>query len=235
MKFRRRRSHPEVETPMALPESALSEPGIGRLPVEADLVNDRQPCMACRGTGRKLTTNDLLREMLSHLPEDPGIMDAFVQEFYRRLTAADERKPLGLRLAPLFPADLVTAGPTEVDSKGKLQRDRLLRGLVEILTTFDPEHPDSEAMQILNTHLGIMGRSHTNFLRPDGSERDATPDEYLEVRDILFSLLRDGLGGKWRLEYGPALLAAYHYAMVEMMHVAQHSDHQAPRFVRHAK
>lgn len=187
-------------------------------------LDDRPTCEHCRGTGRQLSTNDLLHEMLGFLPTDDAVaMDEFVAEFYRRFLAEDAEKSPADRVAELFPADLVAASHDALDSAGKQQRDKLLTGVVQVLSDYDPEHPESEQMRRLNVALGAYGRDHAAFLRPDGTVRAATPDEYLQVRDVLHQMLREVVHGAWRREYTRVYLAAYHHAMTEMMYAAQHA------------
>lgn len=195
------------------------------------ITDTRDICPHCRGTGRVLTMRDYLDEIVAMLPHEDehtdvatavAQADGVIAEFYRRLLLGDNKRPLGDQLAPLFPSDLTTGDA--LNSKGNKQRDQLWNGLVALLTMYDPAHPESEQMKILNTHLAIYGRSHAAFRRPDGSVRSVTPDEYILVRNVLGQLLQDVFGTAWRPEHTAALLAAYHHAMTEMMYAAQHHN-----------
>ncbi len=180
-------------------------------------------CEACHGTGRVLTTNDLLRLSIALLGDDPAGHHEFVAEFYRRLLieAPD--------LAALFPADLTDPFS---GGAGKIQRDKLLGALVALSQSYDPDAPDSEGMQILDTHLATFGRSHVRFFRPDGSERGATLDEYAAVKRVLFGTLLDAAGEAWRPEFTDAWSEAYDYAAATMMYAQHRSGARAARYVR---
>lgn len=175
----------------------------------------RDTCPHCRGTGKTLTTNDLLRESIE-LVGDGG--DSVVREFYRRLL---ETAP---SLAPLFPADLLAADTT------KGQRDKLLQALVALANLYDPGRP--EQMEVLDTHLAAFGRSHAAFARPDGSVCGATLDEYAAVKTVLFGTLHDFAGDAWRGEYDGAWSEAYDYAAGAMLFHAHRSGAKAARYAR---
>lgn len=175
-------------------------------------------CPTCRGTGRQFTTTALLRASLELFPKTPAELDAFVAEFYRRLIARDESMPAGDRLGPLFPADLLTGDA--LNSQGHRQRDMLLNALVALGLRYDPDRPGSGNMRYLTAVLEKAGRDHSSFLRPDGSQRGATPEEYLIVRDVLFGLLRGVFGERWLPEYDEAWSAAYRFAMDLMLRAA---------------
>ena len=128
----------------------------------------RDPCPHCFGTGKVLTTNEILRQSLSLLGDDPKGHHSVVAEFYRRLLLAAPN------LAALFPADLtdpLSAG------EGKNQRDRLLGALLDVGSLYDPDHPDSEAMLSLHQKIQTWGRAHAAFQRPNGKVRPASLKE----------------------------------------------------------
>ncbi len=172
----------------------------------------REPCGPCRGTGLTLTTNDLIAESLTLLPTEPAQLDEFVREFYRRLLHAAPG------LIRLFPADLVTAEHTALDSAGKAQRDRLLNGIVTAIREYDPA--DDDRMDALRTHLATYGRSHRSFARPGGITAHAKMAEYILVGEILLGLLADTFGKRWLPEYSAAWAEAYEHAAVMMLHAA---------------
>jgi hemoglobin-like flavoprotein len=173
----------------------------------------RAICHQCRGTGKVLTMRDYLDEVVGFLPTDPAQLDALIAEFYNRLV----RTAPGLK--PLFPPDLTTGDA--LNSRGHKQRDELLNALVLLLTRYDPTVPASNDMIALKTSLGVWGRNHRDFARPDGTRSGATPDEYLIVRDVLVGLLMDVVGPMWEPVHTSVLASAYHFAMIEMLHAAQ--------------
>jgi hypothetical protein len=192
----------------------------------------RPPCAHCRGTGRALTKNDLLREMLAvaglRPVEDVKQADGFVVEFYRRFLESDAGKPWADKLGPVFPEDLVAAGVDEEASAGRLQREKLLAGLVRALADYDPDlwERSPQVRERYDEFLRAAGRSHTGFVRrSDGTVRGpAKPEEYDEVEQILGAMCVTGLGERWRPEYGPVLHEAYVYAKVEMLWAQQHPE-----------
>jgi hemoglobin-like flavoprotein len=157
-----------------------------------------------------------LDEIVAMLPTEPAQQDALVSEFYQRLLAAAPH------LKPLFPRDLVSGDA--LNSKGHRQRDVLFAALAELLTRYDPDDRDSENMQALDTALLSMGHTHANFDRQDGTRSGATVDEYLAVRNVLLRLLQDALGDRWEPVHTTALVGTFGYAMVEMLHSAQHYE-----------
>lgn len=175
---------------------------------------DRPDCPHCHGTGKVLTTSDLLRASLALLGTDPRELDHFVAEFYARLL------DLAPDLAPLFPADLVDAN-ADPDGGGKGQRDKLLNALIALGTSYDPE--DSEKMRLLDQELARFGRAHAAFpsARGNGSAVGATLEEYHAVKVVLFNLLHDVVGEAWRGEYDDAWSEAYDYAAAAMMFSGQ--------------
>jgi len=221
----------------------MPDPGTMQKPAPPDPLTDsgvheassggHAPCPHCRGTGKLLTVRDYLDEIVAMLPTEPTQQDAVIAELYRRLLAGDSQRPLGDQLAPLFPPDLVTGDA--LNSKGNRQRDMLWNGIETLLKTFDPDHPGSESMQVLNTHLVIFGHDHSDFVRPDGTVRGVTPDEYILVRNVFGRLMQDMAGERWEPVHTDALVAAYHYAMIEMLHAAQHHNVTAASYGRRAR
>jgi hypothetical protein len=190
--------------------------------LEAEAPIHRPDCRACLGTGKTLRTADWLRKAVEILPTEPADLDGFVAEFYRRLVARDQTggpvvdgqptpKPLGDQLAPLFPSDLTTGDA--LNSKGHRQRDMLLNALVGLLSTYDPDRPDTADMRRLVQVLQKAGRDHSAFRRPDGTVRGATAAEYDEVFAVLAGLLHDVFGDRWLPEFDGALAAAYAFAV----------------------
>lgn len=180
-------------------------------------VPERATCDHCRGTGYELTTNDLIRESLALFPADEAELDEFVREFYRRLVEVG-----GPAIAGLFPADLVSADHTALDSKGKTQRDRLLKGILTAIGEYDPTNP--ERMAAREMHLGPFGRSHRSFVRPFGGSQGATMREYVIVGDVLMGLIHDVFGGRWRPEYDTAWAEAYEDTSVAMLAAAREAN-----------
>jgi hemoglobin-like flavoprotein len=193
----------------------VAAPDVPRAPMafEDSLVRDL--CPHCRGTGKVLTDNDLLRESLALLG-DHG--DAVVREFYINLF------DLAPDLAALFPADLLR----EDTIKG--QRDKLLKALASLAQLYDPAR--SEQMGVLDTHLQSFGRMHASFNRPDGSVRGATLDEYHAVKVVLFNTLHAAAGEAWRPEYDDVWSQAYDYAAAAMLFHGQRSGFKSARYRR---
>jgi hypothetical protein len=198
----------------------------------------RRLCPTCRGTGHELTVNDLNREMLGHLPvDDPAAMDAFVVDFYLRLTELDDKKRAAEKLVLLFPKDLVTAGHDDSLSEGKLQRDVLLHALVQVLQDYDPDRwrVDRHAQELFDQFLRTNGRKHV-WRRPDGVFRPASSAEFDQVNELVHVGLMMALGAEWRPEYDGSLADALGYAKTEMMWAAQHDDEgTAPHAVRESR
>ena len=189
-------------------ESEKSERGHASQPLDASAYRDsnRPDCPHCRGTGKVLTTNDLLRASLELLGDDPGVHNEFTAEFYGRLFDAAPY------LAKLFPPDLRHAG-SDPDGRGKAQRDKLLSALIALGTSYEPENP--EAMEVLNRHLATFGRSHAAFDFPDGV-RPPSLDEYRLVKVVLFNLLHDVAGDRWIPEFDAVWSEAYDHAYRKM-------------------
>jgi hemoglobin-like flavoprotein len=178
----------------------------------------RVGCHECEGRGYVVKpVKELLQESLGLIPEGKG--DAVVAEFYRRLIDADNGKPSEDHIASLFPSDLLSAADGEVDSRGAQQRDRLFKALAALADLYNPDDP--AAMERLDHALGAYGRSHAPFLRPDGSVRGATLQEYAAVQFALIGTFRDAGGPGWHPEYDRAWVEAYDYAAAKMM-VEQH-------------
>jgi hemoglobin-like flavoprotein len=189
-------------------EEAPTERGHASQPLDASAYRDsnRPDCPHCRGTGKVLTTNDLLRASLELLGDDPAVHNEFTAEFYDRLFDAAPY------LAKLFPPDLRHAG-SDPDGRGKAQRDKLLSALLALGTSYEPENP--EAMEVLNTHLASYGRKHAAFDFPDGV-RPPSLDEYRLVKIVLFNLLHDVAGDRWIPEFDAVWSEAYDHAYRKM-------------------
>jgi hemoglobin-like flavoprotein len=189
----------------------------------------RVDCHECAGRGFVVkSVNDLLRESLGLLG-DAG--DAVVTEFYRRLINADNGKPPADQLASLFPPDLLT------DDRSRGQRDRLLKALTALADWYVPDDP--ALMERLDTALRAYGRSHALFVRPDGSVRGATLQEYAAVQTVLMATLRDAAGKAWRGEYDAAWVEAYDHAapvmLVEAHRAVLAGEVTMPRMPREAR
>lgn len=201
---------PNIASPdpvSAPPATVPADPGPAesqtRLQAPPQLTDDRDDCPTCHGTGKVLTVSDFLGEIVAMLPAaDPVAMDMIIADFYRNLLAAAPH------LAEFFPADLTTGDA--LNSKGNRQRDQLLGALVDILTRYDPAHPDSKDMQALKTNAQTWGRSHSLWWKAsDGSYYEPTEDDYISVRNVLVMLLKGGLGDKLTDRHVQALAKAY--------------------------
>lgn len=176
-----------------------------------DVPPARDRCPVCRGTGWKMTTADFLRESLGLIE---GKAAEAVDLFYERLFTVSPH------LEPLFP-DRV------------LQRDRLVGALVALGTQYDPTNP--QAMASLRTVLAAMGRAHSNFRRPDGTEQGATLDEYMAVKSVLLPTIvevAEGAGVQWLPLYTQAWSEAYDFAASHMMVAAFEAPQRFARTVR---
>lgn len=212
------RHPPDTETqePTRTPDDARAEQ-LSRLNTSQALdasayrQEGREDCHHCLGTGYVLTTNDYLRRLTSRLPvNDADATDAMILHFYELLIGAAPH------LADMFPADLLSPDSPS-DSGGRVQRDSLLSALVAVIQTYDPDHPTSEGMQILATHLAAAGRSHYAFLRPGGKIRGAMVREYAAVIGLTIQTLRDVLGIEWRQEFEEPLDDALDFASRKML------------------
>lgn len=224
-----------TDLPAVREEAMTTEPGTmyedgesGRLsaddglsPAERETIErmtNRQDCQHCRGTGKVLTTNDLLRESIGLLG-DQG--DEVMRVFYVNLL---DTVPY---LARLFPADLTSH---TADGAGKMQRDKLLGALIAVSQTYDPDRP--EQMQILDTHLQSFGRSHAAFDRGNGKVQGATLAEYNAVKVVLFNTLHDVAGDAWLPEYDDVWSEAYDYAAGGMLFYGMRSGFKSARYAR---
>lgn len=185
----------------------------------------RKSCDTCGGTGYVKTLNDLLRES-ADLLGDAG--DAVVANFYHRLL--DQETGAAPHLAPLFPADIVTAARGDETSEGAMQRELLFGALEALAKWYDPD--DDAAMERLENALRAYGRRHSAFRRPDGSVRGATLQEYAVVQGVLFDTLHAAAGEAWRPEYDAAWIEAYDFAAVTMMHEQHRNPQQFARTPR---
>ena len=224
--FRKREDPTMPDQTIRRPSEAVAEPD----PVADSGVHQTDPigstadpCPTCFGTGRVLTTNEILRQSLTLLGADPEGHYSVVAEFYRRLLLAAPN------LATLFPADLtdpLSAG------EGKNQRDRLLGALLDVGSLYDPDHPDSDAMQSLATKIEAWGRAHAAFQRPDGTVRPASLKEYNAVFDILMGTLHDATGNAWSPRFDEVWEEAYDHTARGMIASAWTSRFKAPRYPR---
>lgn len=199
----------------------LTDSGIHHVP-DPDPATTRVTCTHCEGTGYTMrTVSELLRESIALIPADGG--QTVIREFYRRLlTAAPD-------LAPLFPADLITAATDDLASPGRMQRDKLLQALAALADLYGTSSADR---QRLDTALRSMGRSHAAFARPDGTVRGATIEEYMGVKQALMDTLHTAAADAWRPEYDAAWSEAYDYAAVTMLHEQMTSNMTMPRYPR---
>lgn len=180
-------------------------------------------CTGCFGTGYVMSVSDLLRMSLGLLGDNPAKHHELIAGFYARLlTAAPE-------LVPLFPPDLTD--PTS-SADGKIQRDRLLSGLIAVGQMYDPDHPDAEPMQVLCKELERLGRSHAAFQRPDGRVRGATVREYNSVGDLLLSTLGGAVGPAWVTAVNEAWDEAYDFAARGMIAGAWNAGFKSARYPR---
>jgi hypothetical protein len=180
-----------------------------RLEAPPQIEDDREDCPSCHGTGKVLTTADYLREIVAMLPGDDVSRDMIIADFYRRLVGDDTVKGAATHLREFFPSDLITGDA--LNSKGNRQRDQLFNALADILSRYDPDHPGGDSMRSLRTNAETWGRSHAWWYRPsDGSLYIPTPDDYIAVRNVLVSLLTEGLGAKLTVKHVQALAQAYH-------------------------
>lgn len=182
--------------------------------------DDRPDCPHCRGTGKVLTVNDLLRESIGLLE---GNEDPVIRTFYEHL----------LRVAPdlayIFPADLIDPLST---GEGRGQRDLLVHALVDVANDFQPGN--QEAMERLKRKAEIWGQRHSAFHWQDGSVSGATLEHYKAVKDTLFATLLDAAGDAWRPEYTKAWSRAYDKVAGWMMGAQDDEPEKLfPRTVRH--
>ncbi len=193
----------------------------GRSQVPRPMVSQhREQCPHCEGTGFMPGISDYLRESIA-LVGDQG--DEVVRAFYGTLFRAAPE------LVKLFPGD-PTKGDLGTDHKGARQRELLLSALVALSDLYDPD--DGDKMARLDTALGSFGRKHAAFVRPDGTIKGATWEEYGAVKDALFQTLVRFAEEKWKPEYTEAWSQAYDYAAAVMLAEQHRSGFSAPRFPR---
>lgn len=180
-----------------------------------DMTDDRDDCPACRGTGKVQTTADYLAELVGMLPTDnAAALDAIIADFYGRLVGTSTTQGAAPHLKQFFPADLTTGDA--LNSKGNRQRDMLLNALVQLLTRYDPDHPESENMQALMTAADTWGRSHSEWQAADGTLYVPSEEDYLAVRNVLAAVLSDGLGTRLEGVHVGALVRAYRTVSLAM-------------------
>jgi hemoglobin-like flavoprotein len=203
----------------------LTDSGVHEIAPEVQ----RDPCPLCFGSGHVMTKNEILRQSLTLLGDDPKGHQQVVAEFYRRLLLAAPG------LVRLFPADLtdpLSAG------EGKVQRDRLLGALLDIGQLYDPDAPDSDdperpsSMQVLNRKIETWGRHHQAFARPDGTTRPASLREYGAVFDILMGTLHDATGPAWSPIFDDVWEEAYDHTARGMIAAAWTSGFKSARYPR---
>jgi hemoglobin-like flavoprotein len=214
-----------------MPDHTAEQPAVqdqSESPTETDLrmvavpTHDREVCRHCRGSGYRMSTNDLLRESIALLE---GSEDEVIRRFYEHL----------LRQAPdlalLFPSDLIDPmSPVDDERTGRRQRDKLVAALAALANSYDPGVV--EKMEVLDTHLAAFGRAHAAFRRPDGAVRGATVSEYHAVKVTLFATLHDAAGEAWLPEYDTAWDEAYEYAARHMLAAQDSVDRPFGRYPR---
>lgn len=186
-------------------------------PLDSD---DRPDCPHCRGTGKVLTVNDLLRESIALLS---GNEDPVIRTFYDHLLHAAPE------LAFIFPRDLLDPMST---GEGRGQRDLLVHALVDVANDFDPS--DRDAMARLKVKAEAWGFRHSAFRWEDGSVSGATIEHYKAVKDVLFATLHDAAGLAWIPAYDKVWSRAYD-KIAGWMLAAQDDEPEElfPRTVRH--
>jgi hemoglobin-like flavoprotein len=210
-----------IEQPAA--RDPMTDSGVHEMP-DLEPASTRDPCPVCFGTGHVMTTNDILRQSLQLLGDDPHGHQTVVAEFYRRLLTAAPH------LVELFPADLTDPMSS---GEGKDQRDLLVRALLDIGTLYDPDHPDSEAMKVLDTRIASWGNSHASFYRQSlGKVRPASVFEYGAVFNLLMATLHDATGAAWRPVFDVVWEEAYDHVARGMIAAAWEFDAQHGRTVR---
>jgi hypothetical protein len=219
------------------PADPITDSGVHHLdpPVADALPAITVECTACGGTGHvSRTLNELLRETVALIPVDGG--DQVIREFYRRLLNYRTMNPdgtvkehTGQQLAPLFPRDLLTAATQDGASPGAMQRDKLLNALLAVSELYGGSPDD---MDSLDTAIGVYGRSHAAFQRPDGTVRGATEQEYEAVIDVFRGLLRDAFGKSFTGAHEQAWEDALRYVKVGMLWSQYHSGARAARYPR---
>jgi len=211
-----------VSAPPAPRANPLTDSGLHSLPDATSLPTLTATCPHCGGNGTVTRpVNDLLRETVNLIPVDGG--DQIIREFYRRLLAAAPT------LAPLFPADLLTAATHDKASPGALQRDRLLDAVVAVADYYGR---GDDAMQRLDAAIASMGHRHAAFARPDGTVQGATEAEYNAVINVFLALCYDGFGDQFTAAHAQAWREALTYVKVGMLWAQWHSGAAMPRMPR---
>lgn len=199
-----------------------ADTGSHHLPNPEDIPHVTAACPTCKGAGTVTRpVSDVLRETVGLIPVDHG--DDVIREFYRRLLTAAPA------LAPLFPADLLTAATNDQASPGAMQRDKLLQAIVALSDLYGA---GDEAMSRLDTALGSFGRSHAAFQRPDGTVRGATLAEYVAVKETFLDTCTALLGEAFTAAHAAAWDEAIDYAAVGMLYAQQHSGMKSARYPR---
>lgn len=191
-------------------ETPMTEPDTEQLEIPEPPAHPR--CPSC---GRPVpTVSDHLRESVDVVAPR---RDELAIAFYRRL----------FQMAPhteiLFPPDILTGAPDDEDSAGAAQRERIVKAVIAVSKYYDPS--SSESMEALNNTCDIFGVEHSNFGRPDGTNRGATFGEYRVVGVALADAFHEIAGDEWRPEFDAAWAEAYDH-IADRMIKAQKADDQ---------
>jgi hypothetical protein len=221
-------AHAQKLTPPGDRPAEVTDTGT-RLSRQLEAEDDRPTCQHCRGTGRQLRTADYLGELVGMLPTDATQLDVVIAQFYELLLT------VAPHLTEFFPPDLTTGDA--LNSHGNKQRDQLLNALVTILTRYDPDHPNSDAMQSLMSNADTWGRSHSEWVTRGGDYYVPSEEDYITVRNTLAQVLQNGLGDKLRPEHVRSLVAAYRSVSLRMQTAADQWRMQrgAPVVARRAR
>ena len=91
-----------------------------------------------------------------------------------------------------------------------------------------------DAMDRLDTALGVYGRSHAVFARPDGTQSGATEDEYEAVISVFLGLVGDAFGAAFSDAHRQAWVEALNYVKIGMLWHQYHSGMKMARYPRHS-